>query len=96
MLCLLAKKAKGPDFLSSSPLADLPGLLQIAGRAVDVIGRLLDLHVVVLGRPLEVVERDVARLVALVWFAAGAVQTAQAFLDARGRRHRTWAPQKMC
>jgi hypothetical protein len=27
MLCLLAKKAKGPDFLSSSPLADLPGLL---------------------------------------------------------------------
>ena len=25
MLCLLAKKAKGPDFLSSFPPADLPG-----------------------------------------------------------------------
>src|SRR5688500_9957057 len=55
-------------------LADLPRLLELAGRAVNVVGRFFGLHAVVARRLLEILEDDVAGLVTLVRLTAAAVQ----------------------
>jgi hypothetical protein len=46
---------------------------------VDIVGGLFNFHVVVLGRPLEVVQDDVTGLVAIVGLATSAIQTHSAF-----------------
>ena len=52
--------------------------------SVNIVSRLLRIHVVVLGRSLEVVHDDVARLVSLINLAAAAIHTHGGAWFARG------------